>query len=146
MSVLQVSERICEQVLDQTLLLWEIELVLTILLLIPNHNHLHLAPSVISFLPLSQPAAPISPFSVPPAVQTLSTLMKLDSSSRPRGPLTEAEKQFQKQRGVCNYCGTDALGTACAKLAQRDAVRAARFPVKSDEMSLLPTLTSPSEE
>lgn len=65
--------------------------------------------------------------------------MELDSSFRPRGSLTEAEKQFLKQRGLCNYCGTHPLGTACAKLAQRDAVRAARFPVKSHEMSLPPT-------
>lgn len=65
--------------------------------------------------------------------------MKLDSSSRPRGPLTEAEKQFRKQRGVCNYCGTDTLGTACAKLTQRDAVRAERFfPPKVMECRYFP--------
>lgn len=65
--------------------------------------------------------------------------MKLDSSSRPRGPLTEAEKQFRKQRGVCNYCGTDTLGTACATLTQRDAVRAERFfPPKVMECRYFP--------
>lgn len=48
----------------------------------------------------SQTVAFSSPFSVLPAVKALSTLMKLDSSSRPRGPLTEAEKQFRKQRAV----------------------------------------------
>ena len=72
--------------------------------------------------------------------------MELDSSSRPRGPLTEAEKQFRKQRGLCNYCGTHPLGTTCTKLAQRDAARAARFPIKSHEMLLPSTSSAPIEE
>lgn len=44
----------------------------------------------------SQTEALSSPFSVPPAVQSLPTLMKLDSSSRPRGLLTKAEKTIPK--------------------------------------------------
>lgn len=111
------------------MLFWEIGLVLTILLLIPPQSQQPSTSSALGYQPPtpSQTVAFSSPFSVPTAVKALSTLMKLDSSSRPRGPLTEAEKQFRKQRGVCNYCGTDTLGTACAKLTQRDAVRAERF-------------------
>lgn len=66
----------------------------------------------------SQTATVSSPFSIPPAVQTLPTLMKLDSSSRPRSPLTEAKKkQFRKQSGLFNYYGPHTLDTACAKIA-----------------------------
>ena len=70
----------------------------------------------------SQATTLSSPFSVPLAVQILLILMELDSSSRPRGPLTEAKKQFQKHRDLCNYCGTHALGTTCTKFAQQDAI------------------------
>lgn len=52
MSVWQVSERICKQVLDQILLFEEIQPVQTIPLLIPNLNHLRLIPSVINLLSL----------------------------------------------------------------------------------------------
>lgn len=52
MSVWQVSERICKQVLDQILLFEEIQPVQTIPLLIPNLNHLRLMPSVINLLSL----------------------------------------------------------------------------------------------
>ena len=65
--------------------------------------------------------------------------MELDASSRPRGLLTDAEKQFRKQRGLCNYCGGHGFGTTCPKLAERDAIRAARSVIKSNEMSILPT-------
>lgn len=51
--VLQVTERICERVLDQTLLFWRIELVLTILLLLnPKSQPFTSTPSVINLLPL----------------------------------------------------------------------------------------------
>lgn len=52
MSVWQVSERICKQVLDQILLFEEIQPVQTIPLLNPNLNHLRLMPSVINLLSL----------------------------------------------------------------------------------------------
>lgn len=52
MSVWQVSERICKQVVDQILLFEEIQPVQTIPLLIPNLNHLRLMPSVVNLLSL----------------------------------------------------------------------------------------------
>lgn len=87
-----------------------------------------------------------NPFTPSPAPQSLPTQMELDSSSRPRGPLTDAEKQFRKQRGLCNYCGGHGYGTPCAKLAQRDAIRAARSSVKSHEMSIPSTPATIIEE
>lgn len=73
--------------------------------------------------------------------------MELDASSRPRGPLTDAEKQFRKQRGLCNYCGGHSFRTACPKLAKRDATRAARsVAIKSHKMSIPSTPTTNIEE
>lgn len=58
--------------------------------------------------PIPSPTATVSsPFSIPPAVQTLPTLMKLDSSSRPRSPLNEAKKNNFENRAV--YSITTAL-------------------------------------
>lgn len=72
--------------------------------------------------------------------------MELDASSRPRGPLRDAEKGFRNQRGLCNYCGGHGFRTACPKLAQRDVIRATRSGVKSHETSILPTAVTISEE
>lgn len=73
-----------------------------------------------------------------PAPQSLLTQMELNASSWPQSPLTDVEKQFRKQQGLCNYCGGYDFGTACPKLAQRDAIRVTRFVVKAHEMSILP--------
>ena len=94
----------------------------------------------------SNATAVTTPFVTSPALQSLPTQMELDASSRPRGPLTDAEKQFRKQRGLCNYCGGHGFGTACPKLAQRDAIRAARSVVKSHEISILPTPATITED
>lgn len=67
--------------------------------------------------------------------------MELEASSRPRGPLTDAENQFQKERGLCNCCGGHVFGTASPKLAQYGAIQAARFAVKSRKLSILPIIT-----
>ena len=100
-----------------------------------------------SYYPSNSRAATVtSPFVPSPAPQSLPTQMELDASSRPRGPLTDAEKQFRKQQGLCNYCGGHGFGTACPKLAQRDAIRAARSAVKAHEMSILPASTTITEE
>lgn len=80
------------------------------------------------------------------ALQTFSTLMKLDFLSRPCGPITEAEKQFRKQRGLCNYCGTHPLSTTCAKLTQQDAIRVVQFFIKSHKILLPSTSTLPIKE
>lgn len=87
----------------------------------------------------SNTTAITTPFVTSPALPSLPTQMELDASSRPRGPLTDAEKQFRKQQGLCNYCYGHGFGTAFRKLAQRDAIQAARSVVRSHKMSILPT-------
>lgn len=72
--------------------------------------------------------------------------MELDSSFWPCNPFIEAEKQFWKQRGLCNYCDTYLLDTAYTKLAQQDTAQAVRFPIKSHKMLLSSTLLVPIEE
>ena len=87
----------------------------------------------------SHTTAVTTPLRLPLCRNLFLTQMELDASSRPRGPLTDAEKQFRKQRGLCSYCGGHGFGTACPKPAQRDAIQAACSAVKSHEMSILPT-------
>ena len=60
--------------------------------------------------------------------------------------MTDAKRQFRKQQGLCNYCSGHGFGTACSKLAQRDAIQAARSAVKSHEISILPTPATIAEE
>ena len=83
------------------------------------------------------------PFSV---LQSFPTRMELDASSRPRGPLTDAKKQFRTQRGLCNDCVSHVFGTACPKIAQHDAIQAARSAVKFHEISIFLTPAASTEE
>ena len=64
-----------------------------------NSNPQPPTPNAFSYQPPPLPSQTTTPslfFPVQTATQTLRTLIELDSSSRPRGPLTEAEKQFRK--------------------------------------------------